>query len=332
MVNSKKNVKSKVSIIIPVYNVKKYLPRCFESATNQTYKDLEIIFVDDGSKDSSGSLCDEYETQDSRVKVIHKVNGGLSSARNAGIEASNGDYIFFLDSDDYLSTKCIEKMVNLLNAHNADVVIVKMPYVSENTNNEIEAGSTETIVMNSERAIEESLYQKRYTCCAPAKLFKREVIGDIRFPEGRLSEDLATCHLFLDNAHKIVYSDYCGYFYRQRDNSIMHVFDPKRMDALTWANSIESFCLERYPNIVNAAICRTFNVAVHLALELRPDDDNYKSIHDQIWNEIRRTRPKVLRNKKARGRDRAAALISYTGDKGLKTIWDSKFAVRQKEI
>lgn len=320
----------KVSVIIPVYNVEKYLPRCIKSVLDQTYQDLEIILVDDGTKDNSGVMCDDYAKQDKRVKVIHKENGGLSSARNIGIEMSTGDALFFLDSDDFLSTKCIEKMACLMEENNADISIIQMKYIPDNINDEIAECDNEKItVMNAEQAIEESLYQKLYTCCAPAKLYKRSVIGDIRFPLGKISEDLATCHLFLDNAKKIVYSNYYGYYYRQHESSIMHVFNPKRLDALEWVAAIEKFSQEKYPSIIGAAYCRTFNVAVHLILDLPDEGGIHDKYFEEIWHEIRRTRVKTLLDKKVRNREKVAALLSFGGEQLLKAVWNSRVAVRK---
>lgn len=324
----------KVSIIIPVYNVEQYLPRCYDSVSQQTYQDIEIIFVDDGSKDNSGKLCDEYCASDKRAKVIHKKNGGLSSARNAGIEAATGDCIFFLDSDDYISTKCIEYMINILNDKKADIVIIRMLYVAEYFNKEVMLkDDSNMMIMNSEKAIEESLYQTRFTCSAPGKLYKRKIIGDLRFPDGRLSEDLATCHLFFDAANVIIYSDYSGYFYRQREHSIMHQFDRRRLDALVWSKDIEDYCKNKYQKIENAALCRTFNVAIHLALELpSSNNDEFRDSYNLIWNEIKRTRLHVIINNKARGRDRAAAIISFMGNTVLHLAWNSKLSVKQNKM
>lgn len=320
----------KVSIIIPVYNVEKYLPRCIESVLNQTYKDIEIIFVDDGTKDKSGAMCDEYAPYNDNIKVIHKENGGLSSARNAGIEVATGDAIFFLDSDDYLSNGCIEKMVALMEEKDADISIIQMKYIPENENDACAKNEKETVVvMNSKKAIEESLYQKMYTCCAPAKLYKRSVIGSIRFPVGRISEDLATCHLFLDQANRIVCSNYYGYYYRQHKSSIMHVFNSKRMDALEWALGIEQFCKDNYPCILGAAYCRTFNVAIHLILELPSSGEMHDRFYQRIWRQVKRTRIKTLFDIKARNREKAAAILSFFGEKLLKVIWRSKFAVKK---
>lgn len=320
----------KVSVIIPVYNVEKYLPRCFQSVEKQTYENLEIILVDDGSKDNCGKLCDKYSKKDKRVRVIHTENEGLSSARNKGMEISTGDAIFFLDSDDYISKECIEKMVSLIKDNDADISIIQMKYISEAMNEEVvNNGSEEVKVMDSENAIEESLYQRLYTCCAPAKLYKRSAIGDIRFPIGRISEDLATCHLLLDRAQKIVYSNYFGYYYRQHESSIMHVFNPRRLDALEWANKIEKFCIGKYPAIIGAAYCRTFNVAVHLILDLPNSGEIHDLYFDRIWSEVKRMRIKTLFDKKVRLREKVAAILSFGGEKTLKIIWSSKAAIKQ---
>ncbi len=322
----------KVSIIVPVYNIEKYLGRCIESIVSQSYKDLEIILVDDGSTDNSGVMCEEYKNIDSRISVIHKKNGGLSSARNEGIEKSTGSYVFFLDSDDYLAVDCIQKSISLCKENDADIAIVQMMYIAEDTNEEIKINIDEDItLLSAEDAIEASLYQVLYSCCAPAKLYKRNVIGNIRFPLGRVSEDLATCHLYMNNAKKVIYSNFYGYYYRQHNNSIMHLFNPKRMDALEWALQIENFCLEEYPRIVNAAKCRTFNVAIHLILDLPDNGEIQEKYGSVLWDQIERTRLDVICNNRVRLRERAAAILSYGGERTLKKVWNSKLAVKREK-
>ncbi len=321
----------KVSVIIPVYNVEKYLRRCIESVVQQTYKDIEIILVDDGSSDNSGVLCDKWAEKDHRIKVLHKANGGLSSARNAGTCVAAGDSILYVDSDDYLSADCISKLVEICEKTDADIAIVQMMFISEDTNDEIHIDQKEIIkVLSAEQAIEESLYQRLYSCCAPAKLYKKEVIADIEFPIGRVSEDLATCHLFLDKAGKVAYTNAIGYYYRQHDNSIMHVFNPKRMDAMEWALQIEEFCKAKYPNILTAARCRIFNVAVHLILDLPDSSKEHEKYYGDLWKEIKRTRICVLLSRKIRFRERAAAILSFGGEALLKRVWNSKLAVKRK--
>ncbi|MCB7320747.1 glycosyltransferase family 2 protein [Lacrimispora sp. 210928-DFI.3.58] len=322
----------KVSVIIPVYNVEKYLKRCLNSVLCQTYRNLEIIIVDDGSEDYSGMICDNICETDKRIVVIHKKNGGLSSARNMGLEIATGHYITFVDSDDYIALDFIEKTLDLCEDKKADIAIMQMLYISEDINEEMKQGEKNIVeIFDSQRAIEESLYQKRYSCCTPGKLYKRHVFDKIRFPEGRLSEDLATCHLLLDAADKIVYSNEIGYYYRQHNSSIMHIFNPRRMDALEWSINIEQFCEEKYPNIIPAALCRTFNVSIHLLLELPEKGEMYDRYFVDIWNEIKRTRIPVILCHKVRFREQAAAILSFAGLKMLKCVWNSKIAIKKTE-
>ena len=124
----------KLSVIVPIYNVEQYLKKCLNSIVNQTYKDLEIILVDDGSPDGCPQLCDEYASLDNRIKVIHKKNGGLSSARNAGLDIATGDYVTFVDSDDYLETDIYEKVINIFEDHSADIVSMRTQLVDQKYN------------------------------------------------------------------------------------------------------------------------------------------------------------------------------------------------------
>lgn len=322
-----------VSVIIAVYNTQKYLHKCVTSVLSQTYKNLEIILIDDGSTDISGRMCDEFTEKDNRVKVVHKENGGLSSARNVGNRMANGTYITYVDSDDYLKSDCIERLVDLCQKNKAQIGIIQMAYISEKTNEEIVVPSGGKVhVFSAETAIEESLYQRLFSCCAPAKLYTREIIRAIDFPEGKVSEDLATCHLFFDSANRIAYCDLAGYFYRQHDNSIMHTFNPKRLDAIVWAKEIEKFCIEKYPEIHSAAKCRTFNVAVHLAIDLPKTGDFYDRYIDQIWREVKRTRVQAMCDPRSRFREKIAALLSFGGPVLLKRVWNSKLAVKRKEM
>ncbi len=321
----------KISVIIPVYNVKPFLDTCLKSVAEQTYRDMEIILADDGSTDGSGAVCDEWAERDSRIRVIHKENGGLSSARNAGIEASSGDAVFFLDSDDYISPGCIGLCADLLTEYDADISIVQLRIVAEDNNAAAPGGDAAAVeVFDSEGAIEASFYQIKFSCSAWGKLYRRQVIGGIRFPAGRYAEDLATCHLFMDNAKRIVFKDECGYFYRQRTNSIMHSFDPKRLDAIEWADAAAAFCAEKYPRIYNAALCRKFNASMHILLDLPAGGEEHDRYKPEIWRAITSTRGYVLRNGNVRGREKAAALLSYFGEGMLRKVWNSRLAVRRK--
>ena len=319
-----------VTVIVPIYNQKRFLNRCIDSIIEQTYKDIEILLVDDGSTDGSEEICEQYKVRDSRVKVIHKPNGGLSSARNIALEDAEGDYITFVDSDDYLANDYVEKSINLCEVNLADISIMNMKYIPENMNEEIsDEIETNVIILSPEQAIECSLYQILFSCCAPGKLYKKHIFEHIRFPLGKLSEDLAVCHNALACANKIVYSDKIGYYYRQQEKSIMHVFNPQRMDALQWALEIEEFCALNYPDILTAAKCRTFNVAVHLLLDISEKTETNYKFESLLKKEIKRTRMTVLSCHKVRLREKAAALLSFGGSNLLRRIWNSKLAVKK---
>ncbi len=211
-----------ISVIVPVYNVKDYLEKCVNSIINQTYKNLEIILVDDGSKDESGKICDELKEKDCRIKVIHKENGGLSDARNAGIKIATGAYIGFVDSDDYIEEDMFETLHRIIKEHNSDISIVSF--------NEIYKGKTIGVRnsknlerMNKIEAMKELLIDSKIQSYAWNKLFKRDLFNGIEFPTNKNFEDIATTLLLFEKANKVVLLEEPKYNYVRRDNSIIGV-------------------------------------------------------------------------------------------------------------
>ncbi len=205
-----------VSIIVPVYNVKKYLNRCIESLVNQIYRNIEIIIIDDGSTDGSSEICDYYAKLDDRIKVIHKKNDGLSSARNKGIEVSSGEYIGFIDSDDWIEPEMYSVLVRNILETESDVADVGMKSV---INEKPFHNRRETIKIfkDDEILVEYFLFDKSSVC---RKLYSREIIGDIRFPEKKTNEDICTNFLFLSRAKKMVVSSLNLYHYYRNPESI----------------------------------------------------------------------------------------------------------------
>lgn len=211
------------SIIVPVYNVEKYLKKCINSILNQTYINYELILVDDGSKDSSGKICDEYEKKDKRIKVVHKKNDGLSDARNKGLEIAIGDYIMFIDSDDYIDDNLfLDKLFNIISKRKSDIVIygVKKEYESTGKfSNGIEIKSNV-----NESIIEYLVETNYYKASANNKVIKRDIIvkNKIKFPIGKLSEDIEWCSLILKYADldRINYLNEQPYIYVQHSGSI----------------------------------------------------------------------------------------------------------------
>lgn len=213
--------KEKISIIVPVYNVEKYLGNCLDSIINQTYENLEVILVDDGSPDSCGEICDKYAKRDSRIKVIHKQNGGLSDARNCGLKIATGEIICFVDSDDYIASKFCEVMLNTMNKNNCDIVECgSIQFFDKDV--PIVNYTNEEQVFSPKEWLTESELGEMITCVVWNKLYRRSVVRDIEFPLGKRFEDEATTYKFVYRANKIVRLSSKMYFYRQRDESITH--------------------------------------------------------------------------------------------------------------
>lgn len=215
------NNKPLVSIIVPVFNVEKYLPKCIESLLRQTYTNLEIILSDDGSTDESSLICDRYAVYDSRIKVIHKENGGLSDARNAGLGVLTGEYVTFVDSDDYLEKDAIEILV--MTAIEYRIPIVRMnsyivSYDYEIVENQ-SSGTRKVSICTSEEYIQ-GMCEKRKSESVCDKLFKAELFHKRRFEKGRLNEDFFFLSKMLFTDLKIAEIDYSGYNYYQRSGSI----------------------------------------------------------------------------------------------------------------
>lgn len=212
---------NKISVIVPVYNVEKYLDNCVESIINQTYKDLEIILVDDGSPDKCPQMCDEWAKKDNRVKVIHKKNGGLSSARNAGIDIAIGDYLMFVDSDDYISYNMCEKLLTRIVQDNTDLCICGVEKVYPD-GKESEFSNIEDGVMTKEE-----FFDKMEGICgwcwvvAWNKLYKKCIFNDLRYPDKKLYEDEFVIHKIIYKANTISSVGDPLYHYVQRKNSII---------------------------------------------------------------------------------------------------------------
>lgn len=228
----KANDDEKISVIVPIYKVEEYLERCVRSIQNQLYKNLEIILVDDGSPDRCPKMCDAFAQSDSRIRVIHKPNGGLSDARNAGIEASTGEYITFLDSDDWIDPPMLAHLLWLCKAHNAAIGECSYRCLLPDEVRAESACTGAVLERTPVQAIEDNLDWKNCKPVAWNKLYRRDVIRNVRYPVGKLHEDEFTTHKFYLEASKIVYVDVAYYNYDcRRSGSITAEFKLKNLDA-----------------------------------------------------------------------------------------------------
>lgn len=225
----------KVSIIVPIYNVEKYIDRCVKSLVCQTYRNIEIILVDDGSRDLSGKKADEWCDKDERIMVIHKKNGGLSAARNTGIEKSTGSHLVFVDSDDWIHEKMIERLTEELTQ--ADIVCCGMIRANETEQTDIEWFSKKLVVSGvsaTKMLVENSLF----TSHIPKNIFPKSLFDNVKFPEGKVYEDIRTAHkLFLQVDKVCILPEHYYYYYFERSNSITNIV--KLSNQLEWFDALD---------------------------------------------------------------------------------------------
>lgn len=217
-----------ISIIIPIYKVEPYLRRCLDSIVKQTYTNLEIILIDDGSPDGCPKICDEYASKDCRIVVIHKKNGGQSEARNQGLDICKGDYISFVDSDDWVEPTYIEDLLNLAIKDDADIVVCELQKVYPHSKTQLSQEPTHQLYTPVE-AIKRLFLQKEISFIAPyCKIYKHSLFNTTRFPVRKVHEDEFVTHILFSGAKKIVYTSAILYYYYQRADSTMgtpHPYD-----------------------------------------------------------------------------------------------------------
>lgn len=215
---------AKISVIVPVYNVEQYLSRCVNSIINQSFRNLEIILVDDGSSDRCGEICDTYAALDPRIRVIHKKNGGLSDARNYGIDVATGEYLAFVDSDDYIAEDMYEKMLNRLLIDDSDMVVCNYYRFDEGNNANIGCGylEIEDHLLTRQEAFDFYIEHGGDYVSAWNKLYKRSIFSVLRYPLGKKYEDTFIIHEILNRCTRISHMSEPLYFYIMRQGSILH--------------------------------------------------------------------------------------------------------------
>ena len=222
-----------ISIIVPVYKVETYLDKCVQSIVDQTYTNLEIILVDDGSPDNCPAMCDAWAKRDSRIKVVHKENGGLSDARNAGMDILSGDYIAFIDSDDYIAPEMLALLYAALQADDSDIAACSVMKVYEDDTPPSMLTVSDNCILDRQEAQRELLTERKLKQPVWYKLYKKHTICDIRFELGKCNEDVFWSYRAVGNARRVSLIDYVGYYYVQRSESIMGSrYSLARLDAL----------------------------------------------------------------------------------------------------
>ena len=271
----------KISIIVPVYKVEPYIHKCVDSILNQTFKDFELILVDDGSPDNCGKICDEYGQKDNRVIVIHKANEGISSARNAGLDIARGEYIGFVDSDDYIEKDMYEILYNICEDNKCDIASCSsIIYFQEKT---VINGGHRLIIHNKEEAMRVMLEGELYDEVVWVKLFKKSVIEDIRFPVGKIYEDTAFTYKVINNSKRVATIGEPKYNYIKHENSIMsNAIQDIKIDAVIAYKDMYKFMEKKYPGLCDLVALKLANSSM-IVMNLMAKKENFRDYKDNYY-------------------------------------------------
>ena len=324
-----------ITIIIPVYNTEKYLSDCLNSVLMQSYKNYEVLLIDDGSTDNSGQLCDKYAAEDNRIKVFHKTNGGQADARNFGIKRAKADYLYFLDSDDYISFDSLDFLLNKITNNNCEIAFANQIIFADGKEFHIANKRISQRVITPEEAIQKSLTLNNMTASSCGILFKKSLFNNLLFPVGRKYEDIAIIPMIYSKASRIFITNEIKYFYRYRENSTTNYssVNPGKTialisDELLAAEELLGYTAKYYPKIKFAA--EDFLVNVSLDVIRRAYANNVSArncICRKAWRYIKENRRKVILHNDSNLHTRIKSAISYLGmpatAKILNTYWQN---------
>lgn len=300
-----------ISVIIPAYNAQAYLRECLESVLAQSFTDWEALVIDDGSTDSTAVIAEAFANKDRRIRSFRKTNGGLSDARNYGLDRSMGDWVTFLDSDDCLMPHALEIMHGFTGGDSTDVVAGEY----SRQNREAVDGRVLSREMNGLEATREGLYQRGINTSACCKLYRRSAIGNVRFKKGIWYEDLDFFSRLFPGLRKVVAIDAKVYFYRDNTGSFINTFSEERLDVLQVTLHMEQELMEAYPSLRGCArdrrLSANFNMFCLLAIHDRVG--RYRVVSDECWEVIKSRRWECLLDPSVRIKNKAGCLVSYLG-------------------
>lgn len=301
----------KISVIIPVYNIQDYLSKCVDSILNQTYKNIQVILVDDGSKDSSPQICDSYKEKDSRVVVIHKENGGVSSARNVGVERADGDYITFVDSDDYLEPDTYKKLLEAAETYSLDVTACGY-FITDAPQElpEVEGVS----VLERKEALSYCISDDAgSTMCGAVwnKLYRADKLKDclVFNSEYIIAEDMVVTIRCLMGAERIGQVNWCGYHYVQRGDSIINSFKEKKSSSVFAHQEMYEELKNIYPDLAKDMKVRSLEQSYYLLLEAVRTEGFYKKDITVLKMDIKKNRGYLKMSQHITGKNRCLAFL-----------------------
>lgn len=319
-----------VSVIVPIYKVEDYLKRCIDSIVEQTYENLEIILVDDGSPDNCGAICDEYAKQDSRIKVIHKENGGLSSARNAGIRVATGEYISFIDSDDWVEKDFIQKLREALVRENSDMSACLFCRIKENEGSRTEFN--ENIEVITDEKFYNVLSVNSYAGYATNKLFKRDIIinNNLLFDEKIFNgEDFPFTLEYTKFVNKVSFIKLDLYYYFFRETSIMQTISlSKRFLSLLYAREKALKILsENSPEYYDMCKASYLSILIKVKYMSMSDKKKYEDIYNDVTKKIKDNKKGILKLKNVGIKERVKLFVMISFPKIMSKIYLRKVKI-----
>lgn len=313
-----------VTVVIPVYNVEAYIGRCLDTVVSQTYQNIEIIVVNDGSTDSSGEICRRYAAKDSRILIITQKNSGLSAARNTGIQNAHGKYITFIDSDDTVQQDMIEYLYKLIEKFDCPMSLCCLTTVFDGTGKKKEVGNGQECRMNAHDTLKSMLYHGLVDTAACAKLYDKSLFLGIRFPEGKIFEDIGTTYkLFIKSEH-IACGFRCKYnYYVRADSIVTGTFSEKKFDLLEMTDMMAKKVSAVYPDL-SKAILRRQVYARFSTLNQMIDHggwDTFPCERTSMIAYIRKYGKHILCDREAPRRDKAAVMSLFISPSVYTLLW-----------
>lgn len=302
---------------MPVYNTRPYLERCVRSIVSQSFTDLEVLLVDDGSTDGSGALCDALAASDKRVAALHIANGGPSKARNTGIERATGQFLAFVDSDDFVAPDFAQTLLDALHATGAGMAVCQWQEMEQHEAPEPERikprGSKMPALLPQNEAIDRVFYQQGLNCSTCNRIFRREMFDTLRFPEGMLYEDLAVTYSLLKLTPAVALVPRVMYFYLHHEASITGSFKPQRLHVLKILDELEAQVAAEAPQHLKAVQSRKLSACFNMLGLMPAGDANFKEFADHCWNNIKALRTQEITNPRTRLKNKLGALLSLSG-------------------
>lgn len=311
-----------VSVVVPVYKTEKYLRKCVDSLLHQTFKDYEIILVDDGSPDESGRICDEYANNNGCVRVIHKKNGGLSDARNSGIREAAGEYITFADSDDWVEPDLLEVLVEGIRL-GAQVSCCGFYTIRDGHGKPWRDHMPDYQVMDAAAAVKDMMYGHSIDTSAWGKLFRRDCFDELRFPTGHLYEEVATTYRLMLTQEKVAITTRPLYHYVKHEESIVTArYTPSHKDMLYYSCEMLRFAEQERPALIPAAQRRIVYACFYLLKTMGADYTKYPEDVQEIMEQFRKYKSQVFHDEQVSRRDKTAILLLSAGVPVFEKTWD----------